>query len=411
MSNDSQSVKGLKHFPGKGHLIKPNKLAGGLEPKMVNGAKHLIPSSRNHVVSHRRVIKVQQPSTSIPSGLMNGQSVDFRIERGIISRLSHMLFKYTISNQTGANVVLPPTPFHINRVELFAQNGSQLLNVIYGQELWLSLFALSRDEFEGLSGYMGTNATYAVNVDTITNGSIIDRYLLLTENLKDLIPSGLKSELLVRVHFETFSQYAVSGTLPDITAASLILKGVNEPRDVVETRANTYLTNKICIPYANWQQMNITQTLAASSRYEIILNGLTNISLALFITVRPSPLVAATFATYTDAIEDIDIQNADGSSLSGHYFRDASDLKIDAAEILPNTFAQNTNAVIIPFSDELVYDFATGSNNGFIILSSFEKIAFTTKAGLAGGSYRIDIYSLAIESMTVDRGVISTTRS
>ena len=370
-------------------------------------------------IAQKRVIVSQQPSTQIPSDALNGGSVDFRLERGQLHGItSHILLKMTINNDTGATVNLPPTPFWIDRIELYSDNGGVLLNTTYGQELWLSLAWLSRDEFEDFAEALNTDIDYGSTGAgpnfSLANTDTRDYYVILSETLKStsMVMGGLKSELLYRVYFQREQFSVVSGSVPRMTNATLLLKGLEEPADILNKRRQVWLNNYCLVPYCNWIRMSKSLELAPSNKYEIVLSGLQGITLGLFVVVRDAAFAANEQGEYKNVfLNDWDVLLSSGDSMIGFYKRNNQDIRLDYAENFQNRFQRFKNFTFIPFSNDLHGDVSTGNNSGCEVMTSFERLTFTTNSLLPPGSYRVDIYSINLEQLIVNQGRITTSRS
>ena len=49
-----------------------------------------------------------QSTTSVPAALLNGRSIDFRLDRNMLSKIEHVQLKIAVTNSTGASVTLAP---------------------------------------------------------------------------------------------------------------------------------------------------------------------------------------------------------------------------------------------------------------------------------------------------------------
>ncbi len=416
MSTRNVYAKAAATYPSKSNLYAPTVVKDSYEKKKLpNGKQVMMKKNQFKNVAHKRIIVSQQPSTQVPSDSLTGSSIDFRLERGQLHGITtHILLKMTVQNDTGATITLPPTPFWIDRVEIFSDNGGVLLNTIYGQELWLSLSWLSRDEFEGFAEALNTDIDYqSGGVLPLPDTETRDYYVILSETLKStsMVMSGLKSELLYRVYFNRENLTVINGSVPRLVNASLLLKGLEEPADILNKRRQVWLNNQCLVPYCNWVRMSKNLELADNQTYEIVLSGLQGITLGLFITIRLQNFDASNQGEYFNyQCTDWDVLLSSGDSMIGFYKRGYEDNNLEYSEIFENRFLRNSGFTMIPFSNQLHNDVSTGNNNGCEILTSFERLQFKTK-GLTPGSYRVDIYSVMLEQLIVNQGRLTTSRS
>jgi hypothetical protein len=111
--------------------------------------------NKHHVIMH------QAPQNSVTASTwLNGSSTDFKLERCNLSILTNAYVQVKITNSTGGSTTLAPTPFWVDTIEIFNSHGN-LLSSITGQQLFMTLAFLSRNEFEQLASYMCLSTAYA----------------------------------------------------------------------------------------------------------------------------------------------------------------------------------------------------------------------------------------------------------
>ena len=370
--------------------------------------------SEDHgVVARQKVTIRANPNTSVASNLLSGGQVEYRLEKGIIDLLTHAYLDINITNSTGANLTLAPIQTCVNRIEFYSGNGSELLAVIFDQELYLSNMFFSRNEIEQLDSYLGLGANYATTGTVVADGETRSFYLPVTYLLQNtkIFLAGLKSELLIKFYFNSSTLNLIAGAAPIVNNATLLLKGFYEEPAQSQKRKELYMGNTpIIMPFMNFQRMNQPLTLAPSSTYSIVLSGIRGISAGIIFTIRPTAITAANQSNY-ELVESYDLQNASGESMIGYYRMNDADHKIEAAEMFDNLFASFKNFYVIPFSSHITWDYTSGANNGFSVFTGFEKLSFTTPSTLVGGAYTIDIRCLTHESIIVKQGTLSSTKS
>jgi len=366
-----------------------------------------VPGHFQNVIRNRITIR-QSPVTGTSADLLNGGVLDIKIDRGIIDVIDRAYLKVSITNDTGGSSTLAPSPFFIKTVEILGNNGSQKLALVYDQELWLSLFALTRNEFEQMASLFGTNSTYAVTGTAVADTASRDFYVPLLALLSQakLVTRGIKGELLLRFTFNVTALTHLSGSLVNVDSVDLLLQGYNEPESITQNRLKVY-AGKHMIPMINWWKTTQTLSLAASTTYTIILTGLQGLTNGLFITIRSATITGANQGTYLAQFDRYDIQDASGQSMLGSYQKRVSERLIDYAPLIDNQFASNSNFLLIPFGNP--YEaFWSGNNSGFQVFTGYEKFQFTTVAGLASASYIIDFYSLNHSSLMINNGMITS---
>jgi hypothetical protein len=369
-------------------------------------------SADHHVVDQNKVIVRQAPQNSVvSSSFLNGGDVTFKIDKGLISVLSHAYIMIKLTNSTGAASVLAPIQSCVDRIEFYGTNGGNILFTLTGQELMLGNLFMSREEFEQLYSYLGFASTsYATTGDSVANGASKIYYIPLLHALPaaKLVLAGLNAEVSVRVVMQSSTYCFTSGSHPTVTDVSLILKGYNEPIKQKRARIAAY-QNSLALkkPYLNWLWHRDTQPLTTSAQFTTILSTIKGVIAGLIFTLRSSTVTAANQNTY-QAITNFDVQLANGSSMLGHYIRLHEDNKVEAAELFANLFIANKDAYIVAFSENLAYDYATGCNSGYQVFSGTEKLVFQTNSSITPGSFYIDVYALSHEQLEIFRGAIKS---
>lgn len=412
MSQDFYS-KAIREFPSHSLHIVPTDIAQKYT-ELVVGKQKIRTSARHRVLAQNRQQLSVQPSTTVPVSLLNGGQLEFRINKGVIDIIDYCMVKLNITNNSGGASVLTPSQFLAQRIDIYGDNGGVLLKQIYPLELYLENALLTRNEFENFSAALGLNAsTYASLATSIANTATAELYIPIWQPFypAKLHASALSGELIVRILFNPTALTHVSGSLVDVTDCKLLIKGRDQHNAVAAHIEQHYKSNiPLQLSFMNIQRTTQTLALAASTTYNLILSGIRGICSILFFTIRPAALTAGNILTFT-AVQDYDIQNSDGSSINGFQRRNATEGLLDYAETFDNLFRKNVNFHCISFSTDPISDFTFGSNHGFQAFSSFEKLSFTTAAGLSSASYQVDVIAFCHDHLTVDMGRITATRS
>ena len=364
------------------------------------------------VDNKHKVITRQAPQNSIVgSSFLNGSETQFKIDKNLISVLTHAYIQVKITNSTGGTTTLSPIQSCIDRIEILG-TASNVLASITGQQLMLSNLFLHRVEFDQLFSYLGfADVSYSTAGDAITNGTSVIHYIPLFHlfSAAKLHLAGLKSECFVRVLMQNSTFTLVGGTHPTITDVNLILKGFNEPRAISDSRNQVYNDVKLPIrkPFLNWIVNKDVQTLAVSTQYSSTLSSIKGIIAGLLVVFRPTALTAANQSTY-QAVTSLDVQLASGESLLGYYVRLHDDYKIEAAEMFPNLLTVNKNIYAISFSEDMVGDYISGQNNGYNVFTGNEKLVFTTNGSITPGTFNIEVHALTHEHLLINKGQITS---
>ena len=191
------------------------------------------------VVDHTEV----RPNTGFsPSALLAGSIVDFKLDSNDVSVIDHAALVFNITNSTGAAVVLPPTSFWFDKIEILAPNGNQLLT-IQDIDNWLALCMLPRNDFEQIAALTGTTTAYSTAGTSIANGASTELYLPLFTMFMAcrLNLAGIKGDLTFRFRLKAAALNLISGTHPTFTNCCMLLSGFDEPQSSRNARTAAYM--------------------------------------------------------------------------------------------------------------------------------------------------------------------------
>lgn len=369
-----------------------------------------------HVFAQNKDLVTVQPSTTVPAGLLNSGTLEFRIEKGVADVIDFVAIKHNFTNSTGAAVVLAPIQACVQRIEYWCQNGSTLIATVYGQngELYLQNAFLPRNEFENISASLYLTENYASAATSIADGTSISLYLPIWSPwlASRVHPSGFDGNILVRVYYQPSALTTVSGGLLTCTSCNLKLFSRDQPQALQNEQEKFYRDPKVptCLSFLNIQRMQQVMSLTASNTYEIVLSGISGIASCMFFTIRPASITASNCITYT-AIDTYDLLDSSGSSLIGYTRKGFYEDLYDYATCFDNKFRKLINFNSIMFSQDPVADFTLGQNNGYQPMTTYERLSFTTPAGLSSANYTIDIICYVQDELRIINGKASSMKA
>lgn len=376
----------------------------------IDGNTHLLHADSTPVVIQSDAMVAQSPVTTVPVALLNGGTIDFRINKDVISKIWHAYLKVTLfNNASAANIVPAPFRTMINRMDIFGDQGGDLLFSQTGTEFWLEEAVLSTEEHNAQAAITNTTAAYAVNGTAIANNASITYYLPLISFLSNtnLSLSSLDGDMLIRFNFHPTARTIISGALPDCTGAQLLIRGCYEPRHILEHKNKLYQNVPLTVKYLDNQRHEQTMTLAASSSYTIVLSSIRGLVSYLFVVIRPAALTAANSVSFDANINTVDIQDNSGNSMIGRYARTLTEARnLIYAECFENSFNLNSNFFFLPFSESPASSFKSGANLGYAPFDGFDKLILTTGAGLTPGNFEVCVYAKVYNHCTISQGRI-----
>lgn len=348
------------------------------------------------------------------ANFLAGSVVDFRLDSSDISVIDHAFLCCNITNNTGAGVTLPPTPFWFENIEVLSTNSNTLCN-IRDIDNWQAICMLPRHDFDQIATLMGTTTAYATSGVVIANGASTELYLPLITlfNAVRLHLPGLNGAITFRFRSKPSAMNLISGTHPTFTKVVMLLGGFDEPQSKRNVRTamyrNDYLARfsntPLYLPFYNWEHFTYSMALAASVKSDIKLSGFQGMYAALFIIVRASPLTAANQGTFI-LLESFQVADESGAIFCGNHVKTHARSRIIAALQLQNVSAANVNYYMLPFSSAVVNDFTTGQVHGYQVLKGNEVLSITPNSALSAGTYSIDVIGLRGNALRVLRGEI-----
>ena len=380
MSSNDFFSKAVTTAPGKANSIIPNKQTG----KLVQLKDGSVRKAESNVVKAQfRNLILVPPSSTVSSGLFSAGLIEFRLSKQtVVDNLTSVVIKITLSNATGAAVVLAPVYSWIDRWELYGASGNKLLSQTYGNtEMFHNLMFINRTEYECNAASLAMTTSYGTSGVSLANGATATYYVPLYNffSATKLHLAAIPGDLVVRIRFNPTTLSLISGAAPTITDINLQLRGLMEPDAYRKERVADYTRYKHDLPFLSNQRQSQTLTLAPSTTYNIILSGFRGICSCMAFVVQASPITSANQYTYFQ-MQDFDLQDQSGISLRGSYRTTFADTQLDYARRYPNLFLNNINSHVINFSDNPVSDYHEGTNNGFIAFNSFEKLSITSGA-------------------------------
>ena len=365
------------------------------------------------VGTNRREMVFVNPQSAISQTLLSSNNVvDYRWENNIdLIKTAYLRIKY--NNSSGSNCVHATPAAFLSNIELYSDNGSTLLfNSTNSVENWLvNNLLLSRNEHELTASQRGTDATYTSPEITVANGASGYYYVWLLPLIYSALkirPYSVEGNFLLRVRFA--SNNISSGTMTTEECV-LVVSGIRE--DEITRKyvlANSDIPKRLS--YYGIQRHVDQRTLAASSKYQIKLTGITGLVNSLFFILREAAYITDTSDQFTfTRVDQFDILDSSNRSLTGYKIQQIDDMILEYSHQVNNLFINNSNIHFWSFSEMPISDYITGSSNGCVPFNSQNILEIYTPAALTPGDYQIIVVCLTNELMTIDDGYVKTTRN
>jgi hypothetical protein len=373
-------------------------------------------TNTNVSIDQQRNQVLINPSTAAPTTMASlaGTILEFRIENAL-DLIKDVYLKVKLSNSSGGNFIHAIPDFWIENLQILGDNGGKIL---YQQpDNYLQVIAdniwRSRENHEATAiQYRGyTNNTYATTQVTVADTATPTYYINLAEQFFEVVnfrSFATVGNLLVRLHFAPSSRLITSGTC-NISSIQLRCVGFQESeaqRKLVLKNAMNPQDNH----FYGYRKHTVTQSLAASTSYDIRLSGINgHVAMLAFVLRRTSEISNPSTQGNVYAVASYEILDAAGKALTGHSPVDMSDMHLSYSMQFPNLFLSNYNAHIHTFCKGPVQALLTGSWNGGVEMNGFHTLRITTPAGFTPTTYEIVAYALVSQTLQQRKGSLTVT--
>lgn len=368
----------------------------------------------NHSINQRRALVQVTPTSSIPTNVFAGGELQFKLENQI-DRIGSVYLRVDWSNQSGADFQFSAPVMHLERVEVYANNGSTLLyqTISPVSNFLIDSVCMHRQEWETTAGIRGTSDAYATGQVTISTGRTGSTYYTIAPNFFRSIKLrtyAIDGNILIRLRFQDASRIITSGTITT-TSANLLLSGYYEAAEAKKhclARAEAPKAFSYWAPQHHIEVMNLTP----SQSYTVRLSGINGWVGQLLFALRPianaiSPNNQFSFARP----QDFDILDPSQKSLTGFRKVSKDDMVLLYSHLYDNLFINNTNACVYSFSQNPLTDVSKGTVNGVEEMRGAHYLQFTTQSNLVAGSFEILVFALCNESLIIERAQVKTSRT
>jgi hypothetical protein len=342
---------------------------------------------------------ITQFTGSIQSTMLaNGGSVDIQIVPCDML-VKDVTIEIQCHNSDGTNTVTPcPAPLMIQRIEWYANGGSDLVQTQYGETIWFNQGMLFTNEaLQSEAAVQNFSTAFGAGTAIAANGAA--RYWIPLVSCWLVQDSGmwlgnLKANLICRIFFRPSVE---SGT--GVLALDKVFIHFGTKELASDTKAEIreqYANNNVERRILDSINMPVTQTFTASTPYTIILSSFSNVLVPFWLACFRSSISNAsaglrTFANIGD-FAPYTLQNGQGQDLTGGSgFTYKERRHSDFPKRSPGTLLFNLPLVPMVHCEN-VLEPLQGRVDGAFPYTSNEKFVFTPDANWSSGSYTLDFY-------------------
>lgn len=120
-----------------------------------------------------------------------------------------VVLSFTVQVQN-APVTLAHAPLCIDHIEIAGGGCSKLIQMIYGEDIFYNLLALSEEQMDGVSKVIGLTPDFLSSLNVIPAGSQRALYCPLNGNVfsqSKLYIEGIQEDLRIRIYFISASEH------------------------------------------------------------------------------------------------------------------------------------------------------------------------------------------------------------
>jgi hypothetical protein len=372
-------------------------LLSKLNPTQLNMAKRL-----DNVLEYTN-------DNSLPSVASGGQA-DFEIRSNGFN-IDRMTLRVDITNADAANAGQWNPFLAINYIEIYSNNGQNLIDRRYGRDLLLDLINIPNDEFNTIRLACGLDADYTSTSNNIVANTTTSFFMPLYGLPWSSVPFnlGYSGDILVRIYFRPSSAWLQGA----VAAANLTF---NTMRILLDAEALTNaqssrIRNMIqgqgfSYPILSAQYTSTTLTLATSTQYTFTLNGVNGLISHLFLVLTQASPTPAQNEVPT-AIQSFAILDDTGNNIQGGSTKLSNYSRyIEATEHFPSSsLTRNLAVYLVPFATEPKKSYDTPAQiTGFFVGDNDLQLQFTTDGAITPGSYRMEVFARVFNTLTSSNG-------
>lgn len=382
-----------------------------LEVREKDGKLLINPDQLVSVYKDRQTIKFQS-ATSVPTNFLTSASqVDIKIEnyRGVLHSL---VLQINVSESGGSNSVTPaPVPLFIDRIEFLANGGAELIQTIYGDNLFYNFASVSNEQLTSLSTVNNFNTSFAGPTAIAASGTT--RYYLpiigaFCEQHQGVYLAGLNGYILFRVYSRPTGVESGSGTL-NVASMQLLAEIEQLPEPDLKDLDMMYLNNMLERPILDCVQYQVTQTFNASTAYTLTLQPFVGNCAFIIGGFRSSfSNTSGGARTYSSigATGQVGLLDSAGANQNGGSDLDYNYLRyVDWPAHWNSTMLTSLPLITMHFSEKPIDALVKGiKSEGLYYFDTRDQLRITLDSAWASGTFTFVLYAYMWRHCHIDHG-------
>jgi hypothetical protein len=344
------------------------------------------------------------PASALPTIAPAASQVDLRIPAGSCGAVTSLAVRLDLENKSAGASTFAGIPTLLERIEIWGESGSQLIQRWTSDALRLLTHYLTKEQSE----------VYSNNEGTLYLGPGVSRsfYLRLPFSFFEsshLNVASLTSDLYVRLFFRGADSYDTTDYL-SLNGCQAVVSWIAYPPSI--QRALTARAKSSTLDYRYWafQTQREVINLASNQRYSIRLTSMQGIVNQIALIIRPVGSTGSALASGYVRPVSYELVDSGGKSVLGasSFPIEWNDFEKQQQNLLPpsGTFGSIYGTLLIPLGINVKGSLMSGSIQGFYVSGGYDQLAFTTDNATAGDHEITVVWSIA-ERLRKDGGKLS----
>ena len=361
-----------------------------------------IPDGQRHLQNRNQIVSVVNTISPL-GGTSGSQTVQFRLLQTRVS-IDRCILYAQINNAGG---LANGNPYlSIDQLRLLTSNGNDLICQLTGKDLFNNLIMLTESEFANASAYNNTSTTWGLG-SGFGATSTTDLYLPLLGmpwDGNERFPLMFSSDLILELRLKDSASFVEAGTPADITFSQmkLYLDSMEYSPSVELSLSNSIKNGTYKFAYTDSLVYKNAITMAGSNTYEFTLSSVNGLVALLFISVYSATTGAGN--RVPTGMQSYAILDSDGSNICGGSVIPTEYNKIEILDHFSHTsFGRNVDTIIHSFCSSPDRTMIENVPTGAFPFDGFQRLQLTTPAGLAGGTYTVEVSARVYSVIQSDR--------
>lgn len=343
-------------------------------------------------------------NTTVGGLIASGGFVDFWIRHGEYDLIDEIVLSMTLTNNGTTAITFPAIQQMLLRMEIWANNGADLLSSIDGDYLYCLTSSYNANQWALKSIMQNTTAQWGNNTTGIAVGASQTFYLQFRDTLLNQIKLNVKyinGDAKVRFYFLPWTVSGATGaTAPTISQIGLIINQINLDTSDMQAKAPLYKNVGDGVPDPVWYRyldairFNYqSMAMTGGQTYKFpLLGSVQGMISHIYFFLRPSGATGFALNNMIP-INWFDIQDNSGNSIIQFPQPSNFNLYNEFSQINPeSTMPLYKNMYTYNFNVGVQSSYATGSQGGFYPFYGYESLVVNMPSTLSAGNYDLVSY-------------------